>query len=204
MKKLAFVLFALMFFPTASFALSLDAEGLWRPYIVLDYQFSFGTVIVQKPDKIPGWNLDRATAWGGLFNIGLGVKHKRLRADITYLARASVNGTLSWLATGVVSATSEEGVICNLYYEFVSSRIFQMYLGGGLGISNWEQNTAYLWEGSDHTYNRKGSSLMEGFCMGMSFTIKNHFSIDLGFNYYHTEEIDMGSFGLKLGTRYTF
>ncbi|MCL2799367.1 MAG: hypothetical protein FWD54_03725 [Endomicrobia bacterium] len=202
MKKLAFVLLSLTFLPVMAFAYSFEAAGVdWRPYISMDAQLSLGIVEVQTPEA--DWGLKKATSIGGLFNMGLGVKHERARMELSYLSRGSANDILSWLFTGVISASSEQAGMINFYYDYLSTRVFAMYIGGGAGISSWEQRTNYVWLGSDYTYNRSGTDFIGGIYTGMSFTIADAFSIDLGLNYYRTSVLNFSSFGWKFGLRYT-
>jgi opacity protein-like surface antigen len=203
MRKPAFIVLALLFLPAAAFAWSFEMAGVdWRPYITMDVQLGFGSVIVQKPTNVD-WDLNRATAVGGLYNLGLGLKHNRFRIEGDYLFRATMNDTISWLVTGVVTATGEEAGILNIYYDYLSKKFFSMYIGGGAGFSSWSQAIAYTWLGSEQYFNRSGTDLMLGLYTGMAFTIKDTLSIDLGLTYYHTNTIDLSSFGVKFGLRYT-
>ncbi|MDR1695285.1 MAG: outer membrane beta-barrel protein [Endomicrobium sp.] len=203
MKKFTFALSALLFFPVMAFAYSFEAAGVdWRPYVSADAQLSLGFVEVETPNT--DWGLKSATSIGGLFNFGLGVKHERVRMELSYLTRGSSNDIISWLLTGVVSVSSERAGMLNFYYDYLSTRVFAMYIGAGAGVSQWKQTTNYAWLGSDHTYIRDGTDFIGGVYTGMSFTIADAFSIDLGFSYYHTNTLKFNSLGLKLGTRYTF
>ena len=168
----------------------------------MDAQASVATVTVQTPPDIE-WGLKKATAIGGLYNFSLGVRHNRFRTDLSYLARASVNDTLSWLLTGVVSASAEEAFMLNMYYNYVKAGFFSMWVGGGAGASSWSQTTTYMWLGSQHTYRRNGTSFIGGLYTGMSFTIADAFSFDFGLTYYHTAVLEMNSVGFKFGLRYT-
>ncbi|MCL2144489.1 MAG: hypothetical protein FWH43_03230 [Endomicrobia bacterium] len=210
MKKIILA-FALLVLPVTAFAVSFKAAGYdWRPYITMDIAAAGGIVEVPPPDNIPGWELRNATAIGALFNLGAGIKHNRVRTELSYFTRASMNFPVSWIFTGTVSASAEQAGMINFYFDYVSTRVFAMYIGAGGGLSSWNQSTAYLWEsshggdGKKHTYEREGLDFIYGLYSGISFTVKNRVSFDLGFIYYHTNGLNINSFGGKLGTRYTF
>jgi len=208
MKKIfAALLFALLAFPAITSALSFQAIGYdWRPYLGLGVKGSVASIGIQVPKDGPGTNIyvwNRTTAIGAVTEIFAGVKHNRVRIELNYFNRASINDVLSWLG-GVVSASAEAGVIANFYYDYVSADWFALYIGGGAGFSSWVQNTTYPYLGNKYSYDRDGVSFAWNILTGMSFTIADAVSLDFGLGYQNTRVIDLRAFDFKFGLRYTF
>ena len=186
--------------PVIASAVSFEMMGKdWRPYLGVGASGSIATVGVEVPE---GWDLKRAMAFGGIVDFSAGIKHERTRLELNYFGRASLNDSLSWMLIGVVSASSESGVIAHYIYDWVKAGFFSMYIGGGLGISWWKQSTSYIYHGQKH-YERSGTNLVWDILTGMSFTIMDTVSIDLGMGWQQTQGIDFKGMNFRLGLRYT-
>jgi len=201
-KSLLALTFAFFAFPAGAWAWSFEVSGYdWRPYVGVGVQGSIATVEVQVPQ---GWNLNRATAFGGIFDFAVGVKHERVRLELNYFGRASLNDPVSWTLIRVVSASAESGVLANIYYDWVSAGFFSMYVGAGAGLSRWSQSTSYVYLLAPHHYERDGTDLVWNILTGMSFTIADTVSLDFGMGYQRTLGIDFRGVNFKMGLRYTF
>ena len=198
MKKVIFILagFIISF---SSYAYGSD----WRPYIGIGAQASIATASVENPDNSV-WGSETATIFGGVYDFSVGLKRDRFRMEVNYFNRVSVNDTISWFVAGVVTSTSEQGMLLNLYYDYVSGDFFSMYAGFGAGFSSWKQSVRNIYF-ADYNFDRSGTDFCFAlYLLNMSFSM-DPISVDLGLlNWQHTGGINLNGVNFRLGMRYTF
>ena len=100
---------------------------------------------------------------------------------------------------GLISTLSVRAGMVNVYYDYIRSKNFAMYIGSGIGIDYYEL-TMKTW--TDY-YEDSGYSCILGGYTGLTF-IMDKFSIDLGINYYYVDKPETNTFAPKISVRYAF
>lgn len=191
MKKIIFLLVLVFVCTTNLFALEDDV--LYK-YINFDLCLSMGATKTHDKDN----NEKEMVTVGGLYNIALGLQQNRLRYELAYQQREEVSEVLQALV-GLVSTLSIKAVMANVYYDYLRTDNFAMYVGGGFGGDYYKLTM----KSSTDFYKDDGYSCILGGYTGITFII-NRFSIDLGINYYYINEPETNTFAPKISFRYAF
>lgn len=191
MKKIIFLLVLVFVCSTNLFALEDDV--LYK-YINVDACLSVGTT-----DTFDNENDKRSMASVGfLGNVAVGLQYNRLRFELAYQQRAEVSELIQTMF-GLVSTLSIKAGMANIYYDYLRSKHFAMYIGTGAGVDYYKL-TMKDWV--DY-YEDSGYSCIVGGYTGLTFII-DQFSIDLGINYYYIDKPKTNTFAPKISFRYAF
>lgn len=191
MKKIIFLILFILFFSTNVFAL--EDDFLYK-YINIDACLSIGTAQTYN-DKDEERSM---VGIGFLGNFAFGLQYNRLRYEIAYQERAEISELLQTML-GLISTLSVRAGMVNVYYDYLRSKNFAMYIGSGIGIDYYEL-TMKTW--TDY-YEDSGYSCILGGYTGLTF-IMDKFSIDLGINYYYINKPKTNNFAPKISFRYAF
>ena len=191
MKKISFLILFFLIFTANTFAL--EDDTLYK-YINLDACLSVGST--ETYDK--KGNERGMVSVGFLGNLALGLQYNRLRAELSYQERAEVSELVETML-GLVSTLYIRAGMANIYYDYVRSKNFAMYIGTGIGVDYYEL-TMKSWT---DLYTDNGYSCILGGYTGLTFII-DQFSIDLGLNYYHINRPETNSYAPKISFRYAF
>jgi opacity protein-like surface antigen len=91
--------------------------------------------------------------------------------------------------------------LINGYVDFVNSSRFTPYISGGIGVANLDYKIAN-WSDYDSVFAYQVGA-------GVAFAINKHFTIDLKYRFFATEELEttidtFESHNIYLGVRYNF
>ena len=191
MKKIIFLLLFIFVCSTNVFALEDDV--LYK-YINLDACLSMGSTQTYDNEG----DERGMVSVGFLGNIAFGLQLNRMRYEIAYQERAEVSELLQTML-GLISTLTIRACMANVYYDYLRSEHFAMYIGAGAGVDYYKL-TMKTW--TDY-YEDTGYSCILGGYTGLTF-IMNQFSIDLGLNYYYINKPETNSFAPKISFRYAF
>ena len=124
MKKISFLILFFLIFTANVFAL--EDDTLYK-YINLDTCLSVGST--ETYDK--KGNERGMVSIGFLGNLALGLQYNRLRAELSYQERAEVSELVETML-GLVSTLYIRVGMVNIYYDYVRSKNFAMYVGTGI------------------------------------------------------------------------
>lgn len=116
--------------------------------------------------------------------------------ELSYKERAEVYEILQTML-GLVSTLTIRALMANVYYDYVRSNHFAMYIGAG---TDYYELTMKSWT---DLYKDSGYSCILGAYTGLKFII-DKFSIDLGINYYSIDKPETNTFAPKISVRYAF
>lgn len=191
MKRI--IVFILFIFICTKNSFALEDDVLYK-YINLDTCLSVGSTETYDNKD----NKRRMVSIGFLGNLAFGLQLNRMRYELSYQERAEVSEMLQTML-GLVSTLTIRALMANVYYDYLRSKRFAMYVGAGAGADYYEL-TMKSW--SD-LYKDSGYSCILGAYTGLTFII-NQFSIDLGINYYYVDKPETNTFAPKLSVRYAF
>ena len=192
MKKTALLILFVIICTTNVFALENDT--LYK-YVKLDLCLSAGsTETYDKEGDERGM-----VSIGLMVNTAFGLQFNRFRYELSYQERAEVSEIVQTML-GLVSTLTVRAGMANVYYDYLTSRHFAMYVGAGVGMAYYDL-TMKTW--TDY-YEDSGYSCILGTYTGLSFIIKDVFFIDLGIDYYYINKPETNTFAPKIGFRYAF
>jgi opacity protein-like surface antigen len=192
MKKTALLILFVLFCSTNIFALEKDT--LYK-YAKLDFCLSAGsTETYDKEGDERGM-----VSIGFMANAAFGLQLNRFRYELSYQERAEVSEMLQTML-GLISTLTVRAGMANVFYDYLTTRHFAMYVGTGIGLAYYDL-TMKTW--SDF-YEDSGYSCILGAYTGLTFIIKEVFFIDLGFDYYYINKPETNTFAPKIGFRYAF
>ncbi len=165
-----------------------------HPYIRADIGITYTSFEVD-------YNSDSEKLSGmqGMCNLAAGIKYKKGRFELAYQKRDTMSDVLLILINRN-AWVENQAVMANAFYDFVSSKYFALYIGGGAGLNMWK--TELKWSGNE--YNDSGTSYTAGAYLGASINTSIGFSIDFGIDYYYVNKPMMNSVVPKIGARITF
>ncbi|MBR3627330.1 MAG: hypothetical protein IKN42_00620, partial [Elusimicrobia bacterium] len=123
MKKLFLLFLFILFCSTNVFALEDDV--LYK-YVNLDACLSMGST--ETYDN-KGNNRGMVSV-GFLGNLAFGLQYNRLRYELAYQERAEVSELVQTML-GLISTLTIRALMANVYYDYVRSNGFAMYIGAG-------------------------------------------------------------------------
>ncbi len=139
--------------------------------------------------------------FGGVYNFELGARYnKRLRLALNYQSRAEVSELFQILFGHTISVTNN-ALRVNAYYDYVSLRVFSMYIGAGIGADKYHYTITDRI--NDITKSKHGFTFTGGAMTGISFKM-GRFQLDLGGAFDYIAEPRMFSYGPNIGLRYNF
>ncbi|MDD5102494.1 MAG: hypothetical protein PHH62_05880 [Endomicrobiaceae bacterium] len=139
------------------------------------------------------------TGLQGMYNFGAGIQYKRGRFELAYQERSTMSDFLFFLVN-TNAWVDNNAIMTNAFYDFVSTKYFALYIGGGLGVNMWNSE----FKSSGTKYTDSGTSFIGGTYLGASINTPVGFSIDFGVDYFYVSEPIMNSFVPKIGVRLTF
>lgn len=194
MKKLL-IYSTLIFAPLSAMAesttLNPDTENKWQLYISGNGGVMVSDVRIKHDDF-----LDFGTQ--GFFAVG--GRNNRYRTELAYEFHAEMSELFQILAGHMVTL-GNASVRINGYYDYVHTKHFAMFIGGGLGPNfyNYTISEPYL----NRETKKEGVSFIMGADTGLSFNIWK-FSIDVGFGFDYITFPRVYSYGPNVGLRFTF
>lgn len=191
MKKL--IILTLFIFVCTANVFALEDDRLYM-YVNLDTCLSAGSTETYDNKG----NERGMVSVGFLGNIAYGLQLNRMRYEISYQERGEVSELLQTML-GLVSTLTIRAVMANVYYDYLRSEHFAMYIGCGAGVDYYEL-TMKTW--TDY-YEDWGYSCILGSYTGLTFIMKD-VSVDLGINYYYINKPETNTFAPKISVRYAF
>ena len=185
MKKVALLILFVFVCTTNVFAL--EDDTLYK-YVNLDLCLSAGSTETYDQDG----DKRGMVSIGLMVNTAFGLQLNRFRYEISYQERAEVSEIVQTML-GLVSTLTVRAGMANVYYDYLTTRHFAMYVGTGVGLAYYDL-TMKTW--SDF-YEDSGYSCILGAYTGLTFIIKEAFSIDLGIP-------ETNTFAPKISFRYAF
>ncbi|MDD2524268.1 MAG: outer membrane beta-barrel protein [Endomicrobiaceae bacterium] len=171
-----------------------DKDTKIHPYIRADAGFTYTAFDINYKDKTQS-----LAGFQGMYNFAAGIKYKRTRFEAAYQERATMSDFLFFIIK-TEAWVENKAVMANVFYDFVSSKYFALYIGGGLGVNMW--NSEFSSFGDEYT--DSGTSVIGGAYLGASINTPIGFSIDFGVDYFHVTDPLMDSFVPKIGARLNF
>jgi opacity protein-like surface antigen len=164
----------------------------WKPYLGANMGLSASDVTAHSEDFFD---------FGGVFNFEAGARYKtRYRIALNYQSRAEVS-ELFQILFGHVIAIKNDAIRVNGYYDYVSTRHFAMYIGGGIGGDIYDYKITNRYDNS--TIKKHGIAFTAGAMTGISFNFWR-MGIDLGFAFDYIANPQIYSYGPNLGLRFNF
>ena len=143
-----------------------------------------------------------AVGIAGGYNFGM----FRVEGEIGYQKNDMDTGSVCSGGTCVSGNISSSDItalsfLVNGYFDFVNSSPFTPYITGGIGMANLDYKITN-WSDSDTVFAYQVGA-------GVAFTINKHFTIDLKYRYFATEDPEttistFASHNVYLGFRYNF
>jgi opacity protein-like surface antigen len=139
--------------------------------------------------------------FGAVYNFELGRRYnKRLRLALNYQSRAEMSGIFQILF-GHTMYISNNALRLNAYYDYVSLKVFSMYIGAGVGADRYDYTmTDYI---NDINKSEHGFAFTGGAMTGISFKM-GRFQLDLGAVFDYIAKPQIRSYGPNIGLRYNF
>ena len=191
MKKIIALILFVFICSTNVFAL--EDDTLYK-YINLDTCLSMGsTETYDNKGDTRGM-----VSVGFLGNIAFGLQFNRMRYELSYQQRAEVSEIVQTML-GLISTLTIRALMANIYYDYLRTKRFAMYIGAGAGADYYEL-TMKSWT---DLYEDSGYSCILGAYTGLTFII-SPVSIDLGINYYYIDKPETNTFAPKISVRYAF
>ena len=167
MKKILFGLAALPFFASAANA-ALPIGG----YVGL----RGGVSVPFSNDKNYEFDMDGNTA--PFIGVNGGVRLLSLRGELEYLYRHKVMDVDLKNSSSSEQDVSTSSIMANLYYNALELPFFRLYVNGGVGYT-------YL----DTNVDSNNGSFSWSAGLGVSFTLAETFSLDVGYRYFDMGDI---------------
>ena len=164
----------------------------WKPYLGANMGLSASDVTAHSEDFFD---------FCGVFSFEAGARYKtRYRIALNYQSRAEVS-ELFQILFGHVIAIKNDAIRVNGYYDYVSTRHFAMYIGGGIGGDIYDYKITNRYDNS--TIKKHGIAFTAGAMTGISFNFWR-MGIDLGFAFDYIANPQIYSYGPNLGLRFNF
>lgn len=132
-------------------------------------------------------------------NIAGGIRYNNFRADLSIYDRSGVSEVVQILLGNYVTIYNSSLMI-NGYYDVLSSKYFDMFLGVGIGPNKY----SYDITDNGRKFSEKGYSISSSAVGGISINTNFGLSFDATFEYNYITKVKMESYVTKLGLRYTF
>lgn len=191
MKKISLIVFALTI-PCVAFGTEETIPTPdWNYYVGTNLGFSGSEIKVHDEEFFD---------FGGVYNFEVGARYKkRTRLALNYQSRAEVS-ELFQILLGHTITVSNNALRVNAYYDYVSLKVFSMYIGAGIGGDRFHYKITDCY---NTIKSKHGFTFTGGAMTGISFKIWR-FQLDFGAVFDYIAEPQMFSYGPNFGLRYNF